>query len=80
MKMSVDRIKELLRVFKPGGRINPQELKRRLDAGEAIEILDVRHWSEVLSSGEKLPGARWVERAQVLSEAAPERRYVLYCN
>jgi hypothetical protein len=61
-------------------RITPQELKQRLDRGENIEILDVRHWGEVLASGEQLPGARWVDRPKAVAEMAPHRAYVLYCN
>jgi hypothetical protein len=61
-------------------RITPQELKQRLDRGDHIEILDVRHWSEALASGDKLPGARWVERAGIESAVVPDGAYVLYCD
>jgi len=61
-------------------RLTPQQLKQRLDRGDRLEIIDLRHWSQVLTSGEKLPGARWVERAKIESVVAPNGEYVLYCS
>src|SRR5438270_8918907 len=37
--------------------IRPAELKRRLDAGEPLTLLDVRHRSQVEEGGRSLPGA-----------------------
>jgi adenylyltransferase/sulfurtransferase len=65
----------------PVEEITAAELKRRLDAGEPLEILDVRepHEWEIC----RIPGARLVplgSLAERLHELDPSRLYVLQCR
>jgi adenylyltransferase/sulfurtransferase len=64
-------------------RIAPEELKRKLDAGEEILILDVRHPLQFKADPQTLPGAVYLPLEQ-LSQASrvfpSDREVVLYCN
>jgi molybdopterin/thiamine biosynthesis adenylyltransferase/rhodanese-related sulfurtransferase len=63
------------------GDLEPRELARRLTAGEAIELLDVRLEREVEIAA--LPGARWIplhELADRVAELPRERTIVAYCH
>jgi molybdopterin/thiamine biosynthesis adenylyltransferase/rhodanese-related sulfurtransferase len=63
------------------GDLEPRELARRLTAGEAIELLDVRLEREVEIAS--LPGARWIplhELADRVAELPRERTIVAYCH
>src|ERR1700734_2661173 len=52
-------------------RLEPEELKRQLDAGEEVCIIDLRHPLELLPDPFKLPGA---------VHFSPDRDVVLYCT
>jgi len=64
-------------------RITPEELKQKLDAGEEITILDVRHPLQFKAEPQTLPGAIYLPLEQ-LSQASrifpSDREVVLYCN
>lgn len=65
------------------GRITPEELKRRMDAGEDFTIIDVRNpqaWSE---SDRKMPGAIRVpmdEFDRHLPQIPKNKPIVAYCT
>jgi membrane protein DedA with SNARE-associated domain len=66
-----------------GARISPEELGRRLDAGERVEIIDLRHPIDFATDPAVIPGARRVapedlERRH--SEIPRDRDIVLYCT
>ncbi len=66
-----------------GARITPEELKRRLDAGEDLQIIDLRHTLDFDSYPHTLPGATWVPLEEIdrrLPQIQPEREVVLYCR
>ena len=63
-------------------RVSPEELKRRIDEGEDVVILDLRrgswHRSDV-----KIPGAVRMELEEVdgrLRDLSPEASIVTYCT
>ena len=61
--------------------ISPQELKTRLDQGEAIVLLDVREDEEVAIV--RLPGAIHIPMGEVpgrLHELDPDKEIVVYCH
>ena len=61
--------------------ITPTELKKRLDSGDDIQILDVREDNEVAIS--RLPNSSHIPLAQVLvrmDEIDPDRETVVYCK
>jgi membrane protein DedA with SNARE-associated domain len=64
-------------------RLEPEELKRQLDAGEQVYIVDLRHPLELLPDPFTLPGALHVS-PEALTERASEiprdRDVVLYCT
>ena len=64
--------------------ITPAEVKRRLDAGEKITLIDVRESSEVQAAhipGAKLLPMRTVPAAmQVLEAAADEGTLIVFCH
>ncbi len=64
-------------------RIAPAELRRRIEAGEAVTILDLRHTPEVEADGAKVPGAlRFApEELETRHKEIPrDRDIVLYCT
>jgi membrane protein DedA with SNARE-associated domain/rhodanese-related sulfurtransferase len=64
-------------------RLEPVELKRRLDAGESIYIVDLRHPLELLPDPFTLPGALHVSPEALASrhnEIPRDRDIVLYCT
>ena len=64
-------------------RISPEELKSKLDAGEDLMILDVRHSLEFKAEPQTIPGALFwpLERLQKgQPPIPPEREVILYCN
>jgi membrane protein DedA with SNARE-associated domain len=64
-------------------RITPEELKSRLDAGEDLVVVDLRHSMEFEADPELIPGARRIDAARLEEshEALPrEREIVLYCT
>jgi len=63
--------------------ITPEELKRRLDAGEAIVIVDLRHTLELASDATSIPGALRIpaEELEGRHEEIPrDREIVLACS
>jgi 3-mercaptopyruvate sulfurtransferase SseA len=64
-------------------RITPEELKRKLDAGADIMILDVRHPLEFQAEPQTLPGAIYLPLEQLKEGSFKfprDREAVLYCN
>ncbi len=64
-------------------RITPEELKQKLDAGEDIVIVDLRHSLEFEAGAETLPGAlRLVpdELDRRHQEIPRDREVILYCT
>jgi len=61
--------------------ISSTELKTRLDAGDAIQIIDVREDNEVALG--TIPNAKHIPLAQVLArmgEIEPDQETVVYCK
>lgn len=64
-------------------RITPDELKRKLDAGEPIEIVDLRHAIDFQADPVMIPGATRIsveEFAARQGEIRRDREVVLYCT
>ena len=64
-------------------RITPEELWTRMQAGEEITVLDLRHEPDVLSGGAILPGARRFPPEELelrYKEVPRDRDIVLYCS
>ncbi len=64
-------------------RLEPQELKRRLDAGEKVYIVDLRHPLELIPDPFTLPGALHIspEALAARHEEIPrDRDVVLFCT
>ena len=64
-------------------RLSASELKRRLDAGEDVVVVDLRHRREVEDSGSTLPGALHIapdELDRRHGEIARGRDVVLFCS
>jgi membrane protein DedA with SNARE-associated domain len=64
-------------------RITPEELKRKLDAGEEIMILDVRHPLQFKAEPQTIPGAIYLPLEQLSQDSwsfPSDREVVLYCN
>jgi len=64
-------------------RLDPEELKRQLDAGEPVFIVDLRHPLELLADPFTLPGARHFTPDNLTAdqhEIPRDRDVVLYCT
>ncbi len=64
-------------------RITPEELKRKLDAGEEIVIVDLRHSLDFEAAPETIPGAVHMDASELDDhhELIPrDRDVVLYCT
>ena len=64
-------------------RIEPSELKRQLDAGTAVAVVDMRHAVEIEADPETIPGALRLapeELEQRHSEIPRDREIVLFCT
>lgn len=64
-------------------RITPQELKQRLDAGEEILIVDLRHDLDFEADPSLLPGALRMRATEIESrhqEIPRDRELILYCT
>lgn len=64
-------------------RINPAEVKKRLDKGESILFIDTRNQHDYGESDVKIPGARRIhysELMQHLDELPRDRLIVTYCT
>ena len=63
-------------------RLSAGELKRRLDAGDDLVVVDLRHRREVEDSGSTLPGALHISPDELdrrHGEIARGRDVVLFC-
>jgi membrane protein DedA with SNARE-associated domain len=66
-----------------GQRIPPQELKERLDAGEPVTIIDLRHPLDLLPDPRTLPGALRISPEELQernSEISRDGEIVLFCT
>ena len=64
-------------------RITPEELKRKLDAGEDLVVVDLRSSVEFEAEGDKLPGALKMSPDEIEKrhqEIPRERDIILYCT
>lgn len=64
-------------------RITPEELKRRMDVGEDVAVIDLRHSVEFDSDNAKLPGALHLDPEEIEhrhQEIPRDRDIVLYCT
>lgn len=64
-------------------RISPQEVWKRMRAGEAITVVDLRHGREVEVVGAKVPGALQILPADLSAEAGKipaDSEVILYCS
>jgi rhodanese-related sulfurtransferase len=67
----------------PQGRTTVEQLKRKLDAGEKVIVLDVRSDADYRGSLVKIPGAVRIPPEQIgthLSEISKENEVVAYCS
>ena len=62
--------------------VSPQALKRRLDAGEDVTIVDLRTPLDVAAVPYAIPGSRWVEAEHIDRHEAElrGRDLILYCS
>lgn len=64
-------------------RLTPEELKGKLDAGEDIEIVDLRHVLDFETQPETIPGANHIPVEHLddrHDEISRDREVVLYCT
>jgi membrane protein DedA with SNARE-associated domain len=64
-------------------RIRPEELKQKLDAGESIYIVDLRHSMDFAATPETIPGAVAIPPdalAEMHGAIPRDREIVLYCT
>lgn len=76
-----DRVRFLNQV--KGGRITPQELKAKLDFGEPVTIIDLRHPLDLLPDPHTLPGALRISPDELEarhSEITRDGEIVLFCT
>jgi membrane protein DedA with SNARE-associated domain len=64
-------------------RISSEDLKGKLDAGEAVAIIDLRTALDVAAAPYAIPGSRWIP-AEALDEHVPgiprDRELIVYCS
>ncbi len=63
-------------------RITPEELKQKLDSGEDVMIIDVRHALDFEADPSKIPGSLRIPSEQLESypEVPKDREVVVYCT
>jgi hypothetical protein len=63
-------------------RITPEELKQKMDAGEDIAVIDVRHSLDFEADPYIIPGALIIPSEQLEShpEVPRDREIVVYCS
>jgi len=65
------------------GRISPDELKRKIDAGENVVIVDLRHSMDFEANPETIPGAFRIDAKELeqKNDRLPhDREVILYCT
>jgi len=65
------------------GRISVDELKQKLDAGETLSIVDLRHSLDFEADPETIPGAVHLDSKDLTekNELLPlDREVILYCT
>ena len=64
-------------------RISPEDLKRKLDAGEDVAIIDLRTALDVAAAPHAIPGSRWIAAEALdehLTEIPRDRELIVYCS
>jgi membrane protein DedA with SNARE-associated domain len=64
-------------------RISPEDLKRKLEAGEDVWILDLRTAADVAATPYAIRGSRWITAEALdehLTDIPRDRELVLYCS
>ena len=64
-------------------RISPEELKTKLDAGELLTIVDLRHSLDFEADPETIPGAFRMDARELEQKderLPPDREVILYCT
>ncbi|MEJ2008526.1 MAG: VTT domain-containing protein [Acidobacteriota bacterium] len=64
-------------------RITPEELKQKIEAGEDVTVMDLRHSMDFEADPSTIPGALYVpseEFDQRYQEIPPDRELILYCT
>ena len=64
-------------------RISPEDLKRKLDAGEDVAIIDLRTALDVAAAPHAIPGSRWIAAEALdehLAEIPRDRELIVYCS
>jgi len=64
-------------------RISVDELKRKIDAGESLVIVDLRHSLDFEADPEIIPGAIHIDSKELTEKSnvwLREREVVLYCT
>jgi rhodanese-related sulfurtransferase len=65
------------------GRITPAELKEKLDAGESLTIVDLRHALDFEADPETIPGAFRMDARDLEQQdqrLPRDREIILYCT
>lgn len=61
--------------------ISPEELQKKLEAGEKLEIVDVREDEEVISG--MIPGAKHIKMGEIpmnTDHFDPDKEYIMVCR
>jgi membrane protein DedA with SNARE-associated domain len=64
-------------------RISPEDLKKKLEAGEDVAILDLRTALDIAATPYAIPGSRWIPAEALdahLADIPRDRELVLYCS
>jgi len=63
-------------------RITPEELRAKMEQGERVTVVDLRHLLNVEADPQLIPGAKWIDPDSIdqhTAELAGDREVVLYC-
>ncbi len=64
-------------------RITPEELRAKMQQGEEVTVVDLRHLLSVEADPELIPGAKWIDPESLGAHTADlprDREVVLYCT
>jgi membrane protein DedA with SNARE-associated domain len=64
-------------------RVAPEDVKRKLDAGEDVAILDVRSALDVAATPFAIPGSRWIPADAMddhVADIPRDRDLIVYCS